>query len=59
MPSTKENKGVETTRHETVRARLTDIEMKMVQKVKQHYHFKTDTELVLALVKRAHLNITQ
>lgn len=59
MPSTKENKGMDTDLHTTVRARLTDVEMKMVRTIKKHYHFKTDRELLLALIKRAYLNITK
>ncbi len=38
-------------------ARLTDVEYNMVSELKEHYHFKTNRQLLLALVKRAHLSL--
>ena len=50
-------RGGETDKHQFVRVNLSDIEVAMFNKLKGHYKFKTDRELVIALIKRAHMNL--
>ena len=38
-------------------ARVSDIEYEMFKKVKQHYGFRTNSDTIKALIKRAALNI--
>lgn len=50
-------RGAETDKHQFVRASLTDVEVAMFNKLKEHYKFGTDRELIVALIKRAHMNL--
>lgn len=51
-------KGINTDRHHTFRTYLNDVEVKVVEKIKKHYGFKSDRQLIVALIKRAFMNIT-
>lgn len=51
-------KGIDTDKHHTFRTYLNDVEIKMVEKIKKHYGFKSDRQLIVALIKRAFMNIT-
>lgn len=51
-------RGVDTDRHHAFRARLNNVEMKMVEKIKKHYGFQSDRQLIVALIKCAFMNIT-
>lgn len=52
------SKGIDTDRHHTLHAKLNNVEMKMVEKIKKHYGFKSDRQLIVALIKCAFMNIT-
>lgn len=52
------SKSIDTDRHHVLRAKLNDVEMKMVEKIKKHYGFKSNRQLIVALIKRAFMNIT-
>lgn len=56
MPSSRESKNA-ATRSESVNANLTKEEKNMFRDVRRHYGFASDRELIVALTKRAHLNI--
>ncbi len=53
-------KGINTDRNHTFRTYLNDVEIKMVEKIKKkkQYGFKSDRQLIVALIKRAFMNIT-
>ena len=51
--------GVDTNKHQHIRLSLCAIERNMVDKLKRHYKFTSDRELVLALLKRATLNLKE
>ena len=51
-------RGINTDRHHTLHTRLNDVEVKMVEKIKKHYGFKSDRQLIVALIKCAFMNIT-
>ena len=51
-------RGIDTDRHHILRTYLNDVEVKMMEKIKKHYGFKSDRQLVIALIKRAFMNIT-
>lgn len=51
-------RGINTDRHHAFRTYLNDVEVKMAEKIKKHYGFKSDRQLIVALIKRAFMNIT-
>lgn len=50
-------RGGDTDKHTFVRVHLSDVEVAMFNKLKSHYKFATDRELIIALIKRAHMNL--
>lgn len=50
-------RGTNTDRHYIFHTYLNDVEVKMVEKIKKHYGFKSNRQLIVALIKRAFLNI--
>lgn len=46
-----------TTKSESLSVSLTKVEKEMFRNVKRHYGFASDRDLVIALLKRAHLTV--
>jgi hypothetical protein len=49
--------GAGVTRHKAVRATLDDVEYVQVERLRKHYGFETDSDLLRALIKRACLSL--
>ena len=52
-----DGRGSDTDKHQQVVVRFSDIEARMVAKLKKKYRFTSDRELFIALIKRAYMNL--
>lgn len=51
-------RGVNTDRQYSFYVSLNNVEVKMIEKIKKHYGFKSNKQLLISLIKRAYMNIT-